>query len=126
MLAWLDDLMFSKRVLRGREADFAQRRIEGLDDRVVEQVLSLICDAFLIPRRQRHCLRPDDTLMWLYLDGRRWRFCDHMEFELLYLGLGDAFGVELSESEVLRIKTVGDVVRVVGANAGRIKESANR
>jgi hypothetical protein len=117
MLSWLNYLLNAKWVLRGRVADRALCQVPGVDDRITEQALTAICGAFLIPKKQRYCLRPDDTLMSLYLDGakRRWGG-DDLEFTHLWLYLDETLEVALSDEEIQNLNTVGDVIRVIARN----------
>jgi len=99
------------RCLRGRTADRALSQVPGVDERYTDRALELVCSAFLIPAAQRYCLRPDDTLTFLYLGGFKRRLVDDMEFENLFLSLDEAIGRQLSDDEKQGITTVGDVVR---------------
>jgi hypothetical protein len=91
-----------------------------VDPSAVEAALTLVCDAFMIPREQRYSLRPADELLWLYREGYLFRIADSMEFEHLFLGIQDVLARSLKEREVAAIRTVGDVIRVVGA--GRLAQ----
>lgn len=119
MMRWLSEFLvlprwtlFGRlRCLRGRTANRALCQVSGVDDACVDRGLKLVCEAFLIPPAQRYCLRPDDTLRFLYLGGHKRRLGDDMEFEHLFLGLDAAIGRPLTEEEIRNIATVGDVVR---------------
>jgi len=108
------DLCGRLRCLSPRPKDRQVFRLRGAEESAVETALELVCDAFFIPRRQRYQLRPEDELAWLYRVGYTFRFVDEMNFESLYLWLEKVCGRELDlNSELLTLRTVGDVVRIV-------------
>jgi hypothetical protein len=115
MFCWLYCLLFGKRVLRGREADFSLCRVPGVDESTTARAIQIVGAAFMIPKLQWYCLRPDDTLRSLYLDGAKRRWGDDMDYEHLFLDLDAALGRDLSEEEMNRILTVGDVIRLMGS-----------
>jgi hypothetical protein len=125
MLGWLRDLLVPPRqdlfgrlrYLRGRAPDPTLCQIVGIDPHFTERAVGLICSAFSIPAGQQYCLRPDDTLMALYLGGYKRRFVDNMEFESLFGDLNQAVGRQMDEAEMLGIKTVEDVIRFLAAHA---------
>jgi hypothetical protein len=119
MIGWLRELLVPpRRTLLGRlrclcdrTADATLCRVPGVDQPCTDQALELVCGAFLIPASQRYCLRPGDALRFLYLGGYKRRLRDDMEFEHLFLGLGEAIGRSLSDDEMQGVQTVEDVVR---------------
>jgi hypothetical protein len=131
MIGWLRDflvpprrmLLGRLRNLRGRTPDAALCQVPGVDQRCTDRALKLVCGAFLIPAGQQYCLRPGDALRFIYLGGHKRRLCDDMEFESLFLGLGEAVGRPLSELEMKSVQTVEDVVRFLKEHE-QVKPSA--
>lgn len=109
------DWLFNVRYLRHRKADPSLCVVAGVDPAVRDQALDVICDAFLIPERQRYCLRPNDELMAIYKSPYRFPFCagDALEFVTLVMNLEDLPGIDVSDEEFVAIKTVADVVHIV-------------
>jgi hypothetical protein len=104
--------------LLGRANDPAQCEIEGVSTADRDEALTLLCDSFDIPERQKYCLRPGDELMAIYRSFVGPRSWDEMEFERLETAINELPGAPLSEQESRAIKTVADVVRVVAARRG--------
>jgi hypothetical protein len=124
MIGWLREFLVPPRwtlcgrlrCLCDRAADAALCRVPGVDQRCTDRALKLVCRAFLIPAGQQYCLRPGDALRFLYLGGYKRRLWDDMEFESLFLGLGEAIGRPLSEEEMRGVNTVEDVIRFLKAH----------
>jgi len=111
------DLLGRLRCLSRRPQDPQALRPSGAEESAVETALELVCDAFFIPRRQRYQLRPEDELDWLYRVGYKLRFVDQMDFVNLYYWLEEACGRKLDlESELLSLRTIGDVIRLVATS----------
>jgi len=79
----------------------------------IDQLLTDICDAFMISRERRFALKPDDKLMTIYHNTAG--PIDSMEYEHLLLALEKHFNV--TEAEFMAMlkeePTVGDLVRRV-------------
>ena len=75
--------------------------------------MDVICEAFLIPDGQKHCLRPADELMAIYKSVNWSGRADSLEYATLLMALEDRFCIEITEDELLQIKTVADVAHVV-------------
>ena len=60
----------------------------------VDDLLSAICDAFMIPLHYRFRLRPSDKLEAFYRRNMRGQFGDSLEYECLMLRLEDGFGID--------------------------------
>ncbi len=106
------------RFLLGREPDPTQCVPPGIAPDVAERALTLIRDAFVIPREQWHCLRPHDELLALHNSVTPPGWPDNMEFETLNWLLQKALGRQLDKAIWARIKTVEDVVRLVASGQG--------
>ena len=83
-----------------------------------DEALGLLCDAFDMPAKQMHYLRPADELMWLYqaMIGPRW--WDDLEFERLAISLDELPGPDLSDEAFRDLQTVEDVIRFVAERRG--------
>jgi hypothetical protein len=104
--------------LAGRLADPSATAVDGVPAAVRDEALTLLCDSFDIPVRQIHHLRRDDELMAIYrslIGPRSW---DQFEFERLALALDNLPGRNFHIADVVRLKTVEDVIHEVASQRG--------
>ena len=73
----------------------------------VDELLSVLCDAFLIPLHYRFRLRPSDKLEAFYRRNTRGQLGDSLEYERLMLRLEDDFGIDAERLAKERPCTVG-------------------
>ena len=130
---WLRGLCYSgydrcgnAKYLLGRDADPAQCDIDWVSSAVRDEALALLCDSFDIPEHQMYCLRRGDELMSIYQSFVGPRCWDDMEFERLWMALGELPGGKLSSDEFAGIKKVEDVVRAVAERRGNTSQCAGR
>lgn len=78
---------------------------------VVDRVLTIFCDAFMLEERHKYQLRIDDRIMEIYKNTTG-PVADEMQLENLIIGIDDAFGVDLAE-HVDEQTTLADLVGAV-------------
>ena len=89
------------------------------DRRGVDELLSAVCDAFMIPLDYRFRLRPSDKLETFYRRNTRGQFGDSLEYERLMLRLEDSFGIDAERLAKQKACTVGTLVRWVTKPRGK-------
>jgi hypothetical protein len=88
------------------------------DHRRVDDLLSAICDAFLIPCRYRFRLRPSDDVHTFYRRNMRGQFADSLEYVHLIRRL-EGFGVDAERVVTEQPCTVGTLVRCITNPKGK-------
>ena len=78
---------------------------------VVERVLTIFCDAFMLKDRYKYHLRTDDRVMEIYKNTTG-PIADEMQLENLSIRMDDAFGVHLA-SHLNEETTLADLVDAV-------------
>jgi hypothetical protein len=79
----------------------------------VRDLLSAICDAFMIPLRYRFRLRPSDDLQTFYQRNLGGQLGDSLEYENLALRLENDFGLDVEWFFNQQPCTVGTLVRAI-------------
>jgi hypothetical protein len=77
----------------------------------VDELLSAICDAFMIPLHYRFRLRPSDELQALYRRNMQGQFGDSLEYENLAIRLEEILGLDVERLFAEQPCTVGTLVR---------------
>lgn len=93
--------------LLNRAPDPVLARLSDVNPVIAEQALTIIAEAFGIPKSQRYCLRPDDKLLDLYHSIYPPGFPDCLDFNYLNFNLERALGRKLPENDVANLTVAG-------------------
>jgi hypothetical protein len=87
------------------------------DTPVVDRILTIFCDAFLLNERYKYNLVPDDVVTFVYRNTTG-PIADEMQMETLAIEVEKAFGVDLTD-DWHESTTLRDVVRTVLEKTGQ-------
>jgi hypothetical protein len=126
LIKWIRGLCYSgydwrgdAKYLLGRAVDPTQSDVEGVPPDIRDEALGLLCQAFDIPERQKHCLRGNDALFDIYRSFTGPRFWDELQYERLGMSLDKLPAGKVDPKEFFeRVLTVADLVRFTAARRG--------
>jgi hypothetical protein len=89
------------------DSKYLWRQLYPNQDEKIEQFLSILDDAFSVPKKYHFRIKPEDRVEELY--KRSAVFIDSFEIEMVVDGVSKQFGYELSEEGVSCDSTFGEI-----------------